>query len=222
MTWSTHYWGEKCREKGNNIGVIPDLLRRLGLIEYISRYTSSRKMQMIMPAIFTSKLIYCLHVTGSIWGLTEYGEQELMKMSCPKAIILKLQSCQRTAVSLLSPEQYLNWEIRTATILRQAKILSVHQLIAANIIRIAINAMKFRKPKFIYDMLTEKTVRGRNRNRVVIPRCRLNIATESFYNRAARLINMIPRNIIDENSKMIRKKMIKEWVTANIATHPRS
>ena len=71
-------------------------------------------------------------------------------------------------------------------------------------------------------MLTAKTVRGRHRNRVVIPRCRLNIATESFYNQAARLLNMLPGNIIDENSKTVRKKMIKEWVTANIATHPRS
>ena len=141
-------------------------------------------------------------------------------MSCPKAIIQKLQSCQRMAASLLFPDQQLNWEVRTATLLRKANMMSVHQLIAANTIRIALNAMQFHKPKFIRDILTTKTTRGRNRDRVLIPRSRLNIATEGFHNQAARLINLLPDNILEERLPIKKKRLIKEWVTSNITIHP--
>ena len=179
-----------------------------------------KKMNMIIPAIFTSELIYCIHVTGTIWGLTEYGEDELMKISCPKAIIQKLQSCQRMAVSLLFPDLWVNWETRTSTLLKSSNTMSVHQLIAANIIRIALNAIKFRKPKFLHDLLTKKPTRGRNKDSIPIPRCRLNITTEIFHNQAARLLNMLPPSIIEEQSLLKRKKLIKIWVTTHINTHP--
>ena len=150
------------------MGVIPGLLKRLGLIRYLSRFTSSKKMKMMIPAIFTSKLLVCLHVTGSIWCLTEYGKLELPKMSCPNGIIQKLQSCQRMAASLLFMGQHVNWEIRTIMLLGKANMMSVHQLIAANTIRIALNAIQFCKPKFIHDLLIERTTRGRNRDRITI------------------------------------------------------
>ena len=175
---------------------------------------------MIIPAIFTSKIIYCLHVTGTIWGLTEYGEQELLKMSCPKSIMQKLQSCQRVAVAMLFPDMIINWETRTATLLSKANILSVHQIVAAQLIRSALNAMNNQKPEFLNKQLVRKTNKGRNKDRVTIPRCRLNLKMESFHNQAVRLINMLPTHIVEETSLTKRKRLIKDWVSTHITVHP--
>ena len=87
--------------------------------------------------------------------------------------------------------------------------MSVHQLTAANILRVAINAIKFGKPKFIHDILMKNPHRTRNKDKLLTPRCRLNLSTESFHNQAVRLINMLPKSIIDESSLMIRKRLIK-------------
>ena len=220
MTWYAHYWGEKWREKDNVTGVIPELLKRLGMLRYLSRYSSKHKLKMIIPAIFTSKLLYCLHVTGTIWGLTKYGEQELMKLSCPKSVMRKLQSCQRIAVGMQFPDLKINWEMRTVTLLKLSKTLSVHQMTAAHTIRIAINALKYGKPKFLLELIVKNHSNKRNNERHVTPRCRINLKFESFHYQAVSLLNRLPNSIIDEQSLKRRKRLVKEWVTLNISTHP--
>ena len=96
----------------------------------------------------------------------------------------------------------------------------VHQMIAAPIIRIAINAIRFKRPKYIYELLAKKCDRGRNKDKLVVPRCRLNLRFEGFHYQAVRLMNMLPRYIIEEPSNKIRKRLVKKWVIMNITIHP--
>ena len=120
------------------------------------------------------------------------------------------------------PGLVLNWEVRTATILGDSGTLSVHQLVAGNILRTALNAMRLGKPKYLPNMLKRKTKRGRNKDYLITPACKLNISMESFQNQAIRLINKLPSCILDEESPKIRKRVIKAWVSSNISVHPQS
>ena len=136
LTWQAHYWGETWRESGNQSGVVPDLLKHIGLLRYLARVTSKQKLKSLIPGMFTSKILYCLQLTGSVFGLSILDEHELMKLSCPKSILLKLQSCQRQALAMMIPESKLTWETRISEIWKLTNNLSVHQLIVYRIIMI--------------------------------------------------------------------------------------
>ena len=85
----------------------PDLLRRIHMLKYLARVTIKSKIKSLVPGMFTSKLMYALHLTSSLWGLNEYTAKDLKKVSCPKQTMHKIKSCQRQAVALLAPDLVL-------------------------------------------------------------------------------------------------------------------
>ncbi len=109
LSWLPHFWGETWGIEGNLPGLIPELLKRLGLLKYLSRITSKDKMKSLVPGMFSSKLMYAIQLTSSIWGISDYSEQELNRLSCPKGILAKLQSAQRQVAALLCPGLTINY-----------------------------------------------------------------------------------------------------------------
>ena len=138
LMWLPHFWGESWRDEGNQPGVIPELLKRIGLLRYLSRVTSQAKMRSLVPGMFSSKLAYALHLTASIWGISDYSVQELNRYSCPKSVLLKLQSLQRQAAALLCTRSEVNYTTPTSSILEELNMPSVHQQAALQILRLAI------------------------------------------------------------------------------------
>ena len=221
LTWLPHYWGENWRQSGNIQGVIPDLLRRVGTLRYLARVTSREKMASLVPGMFNSKLSYALHLTASVHGLLEYSEHELKKTSCPKGVLVKLQSSQRQAAALLVPSLTLTPEMRTSDILDQTGMLSVHQQTALQIMRLALRMIRTGKPTYLVKKLERNTTNyGRACSHFRVPRVRLNISHEGFINQAIRLMNQLPLSIIDETSINRQKAQLRAWVTENIRVQP--
>ena len=220
LTWLPHFWGESWREKGNITGVIPELIKRVGLLRYLGRHTSKSKMKTLVPGIFSSKLMYALQLTSSIWGINEYVEQDLNKISCPKQTMLKLQSCQRKALALLVPETPLTYDLPTTALLEKTGMLIVHQQAAVQVAMAATKVVFTEKPSYLANKLTRDERLSRNRRLVNVPQLRLNISHEGFINQAARLINMLPPNILCEPSRTKRGGMLKGWAKEHILVKP--
>ena len=70
ITWKNHLYGDE-----NNMGLVPQLSKRLGMLKRLSRYMSKEKLKYFSSGIFYSKLNYCLPVFGNIFGLDKYKEE---------------------------------------------------------------------------------------------------------------------------------------------------
>ena len=220
MSWLPHFWGETWRREGNQTGLIPDLLKRLGLLKYLARISSKHKMKSLVPGMFMSKLMYGSQLTSSIWGLSSYGEHELNKLSCPRGTMAKLQTAQRQAAALLCPHIALDYHTPTSHVLQQANLLSVHQLAALSILTLALRIIRTGKPKYLADRLIVHDSRGRSSSLLVVPNLRLNQSHEGFINQATRLVNQLPLDIKAEPSVARQKKLLKAWVHSSIQAKP--
>ena len=177
-------------------------------------------MRSLVPGMFMSKLIYATQLTSSVWGLSEYGEHELNKLSCPKEVILKLQSAQRQAASLLCPDLHVDQQVPTARVLHEANLLSVHQQAALSILTLALRVLHTGKPGYLATRLIQHETKGRTGKTLKVPKLRLNLSHEGFINQATRLINKLPMDIVHEPSVKKRKRLLKDWVSSNISVKP--
>ena len=219
MSWLPHFWGECWRIKDNQTGLIPDLLRRLGLLKYLARVSSKHHMKSLVPGMFTSKLRYGLQLTSSIWGLSSYGEHELNKLSCPRGTMIKLQTAQRQAAILLCPDMALDYMTPTSLILQEANLLSVHQLAAQSIITLALRIMRTGRPKYLADRLKFIDSRSRSSQLLAVPNLRLSQSHEGFVNQATRLVNKLPPDIISASGPR-QKTLLRAWVSYHIKHKP--
>ena len=220
LTWTPHLWGEAWRESGNIPGVIPELLKRLGLIKHLGRLSSKNKMKTFVPGLFLSKLTYALPVFATIWGLSEYTETEHKKISCTKEHMLKLQTLHRQAALLLCPPELQVPLAPTHEVLNSVSWLSVHQQAAFMILRLALRIMKTGKPEYLATRLQNYTSTRRARQRLVVPRCRLNLAMEGFINQATRLVNKLPHDLMSVLEKTHQSTILCDWVRRNISIKP--
>ena len=215
MTWLPHMWGESWRDKDNARGLIPDLIKRIGLLRYLARGSSRSKIKSLVAGMFTSKILYGLPLVSSIWGLQNYN-YELNKLSCPKSAMIKLQSCQRQTLFFLGNDSNMNTDLPTVDLLRITGSLSVHQMAAMHIIRLGLRILRFQKPKYLYNMMIKNPRLGRQSDFLIVPVCRLNITHEGFINQAVRLLNKLPEDIRSDQNLVRQKKSVKEWVLINI------
>ena len=220
MTWLPHFWGEMWRTEKNITGLIPELLRRVGLLKNLARLTSTQKMRTLVPGIFNSKLSYGLQVTSSIWGLSEYGETEMQKVSFTREIMMKLQSIQRQAAITMCPNMPIKFNTPTSEILNNIGMLSIHQKAAMMILKLALRVIRTKKPHFLASNFITTESRGRAQVKLKVPRLRLNISHEGFLYQSIRLINKLPQNILDEASLSIQRRMLFAWVKDNVCLKP--
>ena len=73
LTWKEHLYGETWREVDKNeVGLIPQLSQRVGILKRLSKYMSRERLKLFSHGIFYSKLSYCLPVFGNVFGLHKY------------------------------------------------------------------------------------------------------------------------------------------------------
>ena len=70
LTWKNHIYGDH-----DNIGLLPQLSKRLGMLRKLSKFMSKEKLSYFSSGIFYSKLSYCLPVFVNIFGLDTYKEE---------------------------------------------------------------------------------------------------------------------------------------------------
>ena len=69
LTWKHYLYGEKWREEkeDNYPGLIPKLVKRVGLLKHLRNKMNDKTFKMISNGIFNSLLLYCISVFGNIW-----------------------------------------------------------------------------------------------------------------------------------------------------------
>ena len=69
LTWKNHLYGDQ-----ENTGLVSQLGKRLGMLSKLSKFMSKEKLRYFSNGIFYSKLNYCLHVFGNVFGMDTYKE----------------------------------------------------------------------------------------------------------------------------------------------------
>ena len=122
LTWQNHLYADK-----DNMGLEPQLSKRLGMLKRLSKYMSKEKLRYFSSGIFYSKLNYCLPVFGNIFGLDKYKEENRRYFSFTVKDNHNLQVLQNKLNKLLLNAQY---NTSTADLLQQTDSLSIHQMVA--------------------------------------------------------------------------------------------
>ena len=116
LTWKDHLYGDE-----DNMGLLPQLSKRLGMLKRLARYMSKDKLKYFSSGIFYSKLSYCLPVFGNIFGLDNFKEENRRYFSFTVKDNNNLQVLQNKLNKLLLDAEY---NTPTAVLLQQTGSLS--------------------------------------------------------------------------------------------------
>ena len=146
LTWKDYLYGETWRtNKNDNFkGLIPKLSQRIGMLKQLRRKMPLETFKMIAAGLFTSSLIYCIHVFGNIWGLKSNDETKRRFTSFTKTDCHKLQVLQNKMLKLQSG---LPHDFPTEDLINLTGELSVHQLIAYHTLLQVHKIIVNKKPK---------------------------------------------------------------------------
>ena len=195
LTWKEQLYGEKWREDQNNIGLIPQLSQRVGILTKLSRYVSKARLKVFSEGIFYSKLNYCLPVFGNVFGLDRYRDINTRHTAYTKEDNRKLQVLQNSVMRLLtgSPRS-----TSTTSLLEKTNCLSVQQLIANQTLLMVHKVVQYSKPVYLAARLNVRNSDGdrrlplRSQGMVEVPSQTLSITRGGFISRGALLFNSLP------------------------------
>ena len=216
LTWKNHLYGDE-----NNMGLVPQLSKRLGMLKRLSRYMSKEKLKYFSSGIFYSKLNYCLPVFGNIFGLDKYKEENRRYFSFTIKDNNNLQVLQNKLNRLLLDADYTT---TTSDLLDQTGSLSVHQMIAYHTAITAHKIVKSGKPSYIAAKLKVAGRITRQGTGTIVPPSynSLNIAREGFVYRGASVLNKLSESVRNEPKLTKFKTGLKEWVKINIDIKPKA
>mgnify|MGYP003313496121 CR=1 FL=1 len=75
LNWKEHLYGEQWRQEDNAPGLIPQLSKRVGLLTKLSNRLSPEGFNSVSNGLFYSKLGYCIHLFGNVWGYDTLDEK---------------------------------------------------------------------------------------------------------------------------------------------------
>lgn len=141
-------YGENWREKkeDNFKGLIPKLSQRIGLLKKIRKRMPEDTFKMISLGLFTSLVTYCIEVFRNNWGLDTMDETERRSILFTKKDSTKLQVLQNTVLKL---QTGLQRDYPTKDLLSKIGNLSIHQLIAYQILVQVFKVINNQKPFYI-------------------------------------------------------------------------
>ena len=123
LTWKNHLYGDE-----ENMGLVKELSKRLGMLRQIRKYVGNATLKLIMNGLFTSKLIYGITIYGGVWGLPGImNDDPVNSTSITKEDMRKLQVLQNTALRILLRKPR---ETPVISLLKESRQMSVHQLVA--------------------------------------------------------------------------------------------
>ena len=216
LTWKNHLYGDK-----DNMGLVPQLSRRIGMLKRLSRYMNKDKLKYFSGGIFYSKLNYCLPVFGNIFGLDNYKEENRRYFSFTMKDNNNLQVLQNKLNRLLLDADN---NTPTSELLHKTGSLSIHQMIAYQTAITAHKVSKSGKPSYIAAKLKVKESHQNTRQggTLVTPSYSKNITREGFIYRGANVLNKLNKSLRTETKLEKFKTGLKDWVKANIAIKPKA
>ena len=216
LTWKNHIYGDQ-----DNIGLLPQLSKRLGMLRKLSKFMSKEKLSYFSSGIFYSKLSYCLPVFGNIFGLDTYKEENRRYFSFTVKDNNNLQVLQNKLNKLLLNAEY---NTPTAELLKQTGSLSIHQMVAYQTAVTTYKIVKSGKPSYIAEKLRLRQTNLNTRQgdyTVLQPKYKLNLAREGFIYRGAAIFNKLGEGLRKEPKLQKFKDDLKDWIKMNISIRPK-
>ena len=68
-------WSNYVRGSDSKSGLIAQLSKRIGLLKRVVKVMPTARFRQVANGLFHSKLVYCLHVFGNVWGLADQDDQ---------------------------------------------------------------------------------------------------------------------------------------------------
>ena len=97
LTWKDLIFGNE-----EESGLLKQLSKRIGILKKLRPFMSNKKFQQAVAGLFTSKLIYCITVWGSIWT----KNAQYNSTSITEEAMRKLQVCQNKCLRLITGHDY--------------------------------------------------------------------------------------------------------------------
>ena len=213
LNWKNHLYGDD-----ENLGLVKELSKRLGMLKKVRKFVSEGTFKMILNGLFTSKLIYGITVYGGVWGLPGiYNEEPINATSITKEDMRKLQVLQNSALRILLNRPR---ETPTTSLLKDAKQLSVHQLVAFHTASQTFKIHKNQEPAYHYERLFNAPVHQETRSVTNIQTrvdFDLSLARKSFFYQAAHIWNALPAHMKTARTIDNFKRSLKAWVMMHIS-----
>ena len=216
LTWKTHLYGDR-----DNMGLIPQLSKRLGMLKRLSKFMSKEKLKYFSSGIFYSKLSYCLVVFGNIFGLDTFKQENRRFFSFTVKDNNNIQVLQNKLNRLLLNAKY---DTPTADLLQRTDSLSVHQMVAYQTAVTTYKIVRSGKPSYIAEKMKMRLLSQNTRHgggSVQRPDYSLNIAREGFIYRGASIFNKLEVSLRNEAKLETFKIRVKKWVIKNIPIKPK-
>ena len=207
-------------KEDNFKGLIPKLVKRVGLLKQLRNKMNDKTFNMIANGIFTSLINYCISVFGNIWLNAEDNNRRFKSFS--KEDLKRLQILQNQILRLkLRASKYTSCK----QLIRLTGDLSIHQLIAYHTILQVHKVILHKKPVYIHNKLALKLPENRNifphRQAFTVPvHGNLTIARSAFMSRGGRLWNQLPMELRTCEKTESFKPQEKQWVKKYISIKP--
>ena len=212
ITWKNHLYGDE-----DNIGLVPCLSKRIGMLKKVRKYVPNHKFSQIVSGMFTSKLMFCSNVWGGLWDIPGTVDTT-SRTSITKADMMRLQVMQNKTMRL---ETNLGYRTPTTELLSRTRKLSVHQMVAYSTAVQMFNISRTKEPKYHYDRLFDGQddflTRGGAGKRVEM---KLSLGRSSFFYQGSRIWAALPGYLKSATNANYFKKTCKKWIKANIKIKP--
>ena len=203
-------------------GLFKQLSQRVGLLAQVARFLPSHRMHAIANGLFFSKVIYCLQVFGTNWGLENMDEVERRSVSFTKQQCRILQILENKVLRIITKRKY---DTPIKQLLEDSGYMSIHQLIAYHTLLTVFKVIMTGEPvhlakRFGVEQLGKVGIRARRRQLDIRVDYTLSIARFGFIYRGAQLWNMIPVDLKTATTLREFKIKIKPWIASNLGIHP--
>ena len=144
-------------------------------------------------------------------SITSISKEDMRKLQVLQNAVLRLQTG-------------LGWFTPTQVLVKRAKELSVHQLVAYHSALQVFKCQKTSQPEYMFNKLflnNDHRVGLRSAtNQLISINYNLSLSRGSFFYRAAKIFNSLPGHIKQIKTIPTFKKHLKIWIKENIAIVP--
>ena len=222
MTWQDYLYGERWRTSDNQVGLIPQLNQRVGILSKLSHQMPKEKFKLFCNGLFHSKVMYCLQVFSHVWNITNYDTEQRRFSAFTRGDNQKLQVLQNKVMRL---KTNLPLGTPTAQLAKVTGDLTIQQLSALSTLTTVKKVLVTQEPQYLAKKLLLRTrsenqsLQSRQENTLRI-QSHLSISRGGFFCRSAALFNSLPPELRSEKSSQKFKTKAKQWVQMNIALKP--
>ena len=219
---NTATWKHMLYGNDDNPGLIKQLSKRVGILKRVRKYMPTNKFKMVANSMFNSKLIYCISLWGAVWKLPGVMEENVRSFtSISKEDMRKLQVLQNAVLRL---QTGLGWLTPTEFLVKRSGQLSVHQLVAYHSALQVFKCRKAKQPDHMYKRFFQENDNRRSLRSVANQDIRINfklsLSRGTFFYRASKIFNALPKDVKESRSVPIFKKALKKWIKHNISVVP--